>query len=343
MVPQEDGVRLMAAAWRTHPSDYVLAYRSSHRLWGTGEGRIGEMLAWAKVAVALRPDSPFAHNQLGIAYRAMHDWDQAEASIHRAIELGRKYPKYAGARVNLGNMLLEKGELDGAEANYRAAIAIDPDTAGTYFNMGLVYDRRGDLAGAEEWYRKSLVVNPKQEYYRQILDGVVQRRVRLEELAAGRADPATTDEAFTVIGLALRSSPRQYLTAVRLYTWVFAADPALTEDLSNYHRYNAACVASMAAEGKKNESPKIETAERSRLTEMAMKWLRADLAQMTTQAKDPDRRQQIGEWLTYWKKDPDLAAVRDSAALEAMSPADREMWQALWREVDSLLASVSQH
>jgi hypothetical protein len=109
MVPQEDGVRLMAAAWRTHPADYVLAYRSSHRLWGTGEKRIGEMLAWAKVAVALRPDSPFAHNLLGHAWRAMHDWAEAEASIRRAIELGTKYPKYAGARVNLGNMLLEKG------------------------------------------------------------------------------------------------------------------------------------------------------------------------------------------------------------------------------------------
>src|SRR5262249_23615964 len=30
MVSNEDGVRLMATAWRAHPSDYVLAYRSSH-------------------------------------------------------------------------------------------------------------------------------------------------------------------------------------------------------------------------------------------------------------------------------------------------------------------------
>jgi tetratricopeptide (TPR) repeat protein len=146
----EDGVRLMAAAWRTHPADYVLAYRSSQRLWGTGEKRIEEMLAWAKVAVALRPDSPFAHNQLSHAWRAKKDWGEAEASARRAIALGRKYPRYAGAHIGLGNVFLEKGDFDAAEVSYRAALAIDPDAAGISYDMGLVYDRRGNLAEAEK-------------------------------------------------------------------------------------------------------------------------------------------------------------------------------------------------
>jgi tetratricopeptide (TPR) repeat protein len=342
VVPQEDGVRLMAAAWRTHPSDYVLAYRCSHRLWGTGETRIGEMLAWAKVAVALRPDSPFAQNQLGMAYRAMHDWDQAEASIYRAIELGRKYPKYAGARVNLGSMLLEKGDLDGAEANYRAALAIDPDAAGIYYNLGLVCDRRGDLAGAEEWYRKTIVANPNHEYFRQVLDDLVHKRARWDDIAAGRADPATADEAFAVIGLALRSSPRQYASAARLYAWVFETNPVLADDITNYHRYNAACCAVLAADGKNMGLPKTENAEWNHLTGMAMRWLRADLAQMTTQAIDTKWQRQVGQWLTHWKRDPDLATVRDSDSLASLPLEDRETWERLWREVDSLLTSVGQ-
>ena len=40
MVPFEDGVRLMAAAWRAHPADYLLAYRIAHRLWGTSDDRL---------------------------------------------------------------------------------------------------------------------------------------------------------------------------------------------------------------------------------------------------------------------------------------------------------------
>ncbi|HEV3263121.1 MAG TPA: serine/threonine-protein kinase, partial [Gemmataceae bacterium] len=209
MVPQEDGVRLMAAAWRTHPSDYVLAYRSSLRLWGM-QDRLAQMLAWAQVAVALRPDSPFSHNQLGTAWRAMHDWGEAEASIRRAIELGKKYPRYAGAQVNLGNTLLEKGDLDGAEANYRAAMAIDPDAAGISFNMGVVYDRRIDLAGAEEWFRKAVAAAPKHAYYREVLDGVVQRRARLDEALAGRGNPTTPTEAIDFAILAYRSPRRRY-------------------------------------------------------------------------------------------------------------------------------------
>ncbi len=46
MVPFEDGVRLMAAAWRTHPADYVLAFRIAQLLWGKGDDRLGEMLTW---------------------------------------------------------------------------------------------------------------------------------------------------------------------------------------------------------------------------------------------------------------------------------------------------------
>jgi hypothetical protein len=126
-----------------------------------------------------------------------------------------------------------------------------------------------------------------------------------------------------------------------LYGWALAADSGLADDLTNHHRYNAACLAVLAAVGKDKELPTIETAEWGRLTGLAMKWLRADLAQMTAQAKEPKRQRQVGEWLTHWKKDADLAPVRDTAALAAMPTADRKTWQALWRDVDALLASVS--
>jgi hypothetical protein len=44
--------------------------------------------------------------------------------------------------------------------------------------------------------------------------------------------------------------------------------------------------------------------------------------------------------MTYWKEDPGLASVRDPAWLAAMPPADRKAWEALWRDVDALLASI---
>jgi hypothetical protein len=79
MVPFEDGVRLMAAAWRTHPAEYLLAYRIALLLWGKGNDKMEEMLSWNRVAVALRPDSPFAHNLLWYAWRGMRKWGEARA------------------------------------------------------------------------------------------------------------------------------------------------------------------------------------------------------------------------------------------------------------------------
>jgi hypothetical protein len=46
--------------------------------------------------------------------------------------------------------------------------------------------------------------------------------------------------------------------------------------------------------------------------------------------------------LTHWKEDADLAPIRDRASLVAMPGDERKAWEALWREVDAVLASISQ-
>ena len=39
-----------------------------------------------------------------------------------------------------------------------------------------------------------------------------------------------------------------------------------------------------------------------------------------------------------WQKDPDLAAVRDPAALSKLPEAEQVAWRNLWAQVDTLLA-----
>ena len=48
------------------------------------------------------------------------------------------------------------------------------------------------------------------------------------------------------------------------------------------------------------------------------------------------------EKLIHWKSDSDLASVRDPDWLRAMPPNDRKAWEALWRQLDVVLASISQ-
>jgi tetratricopeptide (TPR) repeat protein len=304
------------------------------------QDRIRQMLAWAQVAVALRPDSPFAHNQLGIAWRAMHNWSEAEASARRAIELGKKYPKYAGAHVGLGNMMLEKGDWDGAEANYRAALAIDPDDGGVQLNMGVVHERRGDLAGAEEWYRKGIAIAPTNANIRQGIDRVVKNRARLvqlDEIVAGRAKPATPAETIEFAILATQPPRRRYGLAVRFYSEAFAADPSQ----AGPYRHWAAGDAVKAATGKDVEMTALGVEEWGYFTGLALKWLRADLAHWTSQAKNPKPGQEVRDQLSDWKNESVLAPVRDPEWLTAMPPTDRKAWQAFWREVDALLASIT--
>jgi tetratricopeptide (TPR) repeat protein len=241
--------------------------------------------------------------------------------------------------------MLDKGDLDGAEASYRAALAIDPDATGLYYNMGNLKTKRGDLAEAEEWHRKAAALAPTNGYYREILESVVRRRsmlARLDEIATGRAKLATPAEAIEFAEVVSQPPRRRYVLAVPFYIRAFAADPALADDLQEERRYHAACIAARAAAGQDEEMTALGVEEWGYLTEQALRWLRADLSKRASQAKDPKRWWAVREKLTSWKNDPGLSAVRDPACLASMPPADHKAWESFWRDVDALLASIAQ-
>jgi hypothetical protein len=47
-------------------------------------------------------------------------------------------------------------------------------------------------------------------------------------------------------------------------------------------------------------------------------------------------KQAIQQRLTNWRRDPDLASIRDRPALDRLADKKRAAWQALWRNVDGL-------
>lgn len=61
---------------------------------------------------------------------------------------------------NLGNAMLEKGDLSAAEVNLRRAVELQPNRAETYVALGLVSAKKGDLHEATEEYRKALAIKP---------------------------------------------------------------------------------------------------------------------------------------------------------------------------------------
>jgi hypothetical protein len=45
--------------------------------------------------------------------------------------------------------------------------------------------------------------------------------------------------------------------------------------------------------------------------------------------------------MAHWRRDSDLASVRDPAALDRLPENERAAWQALWRDVDALAKRVA--
>jgi tetratricopeptide (TPR) repeat protein len=88
-------------------------------------------------------------SNLGVLLKERGDLDGAEAAYRRADERG-----HADGAYNLGLLLAERGDLDGAEAAYRRAD--ERGDAGGASNLGVLLQKeRGDMDGAEAAYRRA--------------------------------------------------------------------------------------------------------------------------------------------------------------------------------------------
>jgi hypothetical protein len=72
----------------------------------------------------------------------------------------------------------------------------------------------------------------------------------------------------------------------------------------------------------------------------ALVWLWDDLTSWARLLGDSKARSAAHQALTHWQQDPDLAGVRDPAALAQLPGAERAQWQKLWADVAALRAKL---
>jgi tetratricopeptide (TPR) repeat protein len=82
---------------------------------------------------------------------------QALAAYRRALELE---PGHAGANLNLGRLLHERGDVAGAERHYRRAMAAAGPSALAAFNLGIALEDLGRADEAIEAYRSAVLLDP---------------------------------------------------------------------------------------------------------------------------------------------------------------------------------------
>ncbi len=353
------------------PKLVVAHFNLGHAL--EANGQINEAIASFREAIELDPTSAKIRVSLGaILCDVKRDYDAAIVCFEKAIELD---PRIAQAHGDLGVALNAKGQVQAAMASFQKAIELDPkdanfhdwvaylklthgDPAGALpvaetaaklernsaqiqLNLGRARAGTGDPDGAVAAFSEALRLDPNNEYARAARTEAQRDRdllLRLPDIAAGNAEPKTAREGCRLATLCALQRKR-YTTGVRLFEAAFATDPNLAENMKVAHRYNAACLAALAAAGADEESAKLDDNERARLRKQALTWLRADLAVWSKQLERGQGSDHADgrSALRRWQQDSDLASIRDEAALARLRPDDRTAFTEFWADVAALL------
>jgi len=138
---------------------------SAQAIWLLGEAYAGTGLHAAaavafRTAVEIDPRLTQAWIALGRLLQAAGRLEQAQEAYLQAVGGGQGGRTGALARNNLGTVRLQRGDLEVAEADFLAAIELDPGLSAARANLGLVRRRRGDDRGAEAHYREAITLDP---------------------------------------------------------------------------------------------------------------------------------------------------------------------------------------
>jgi len=132
-------------------------------------------------AIREQPDYFEAHNNLGVQYQKLRQWDQSIQSYRRAIELR---PNSAKAHVNLAAVFLEQGQIQPAVDSLEAARKAEPGSAYVHLVLGELYFRKQDYLKAQESLETATRLSPQDS--RQAFGLLVQIALRHEDAARAR-------------------------------------------------------------------------------------------------------------------------------------------------------------
>jgi tetratricopeptide (TPR) repeat protein len=224
---------------------------------------------------------------------------------------------------------------------YKKAINLLPDFAEAHCNLGHALRDHGEFAAGLKALQKGHELGMRQPGWRYPSDAWVrhcQQLVILEQKlpAVLKGGPAEAGDLLALADLCQRYKKR-YRDSAALFAKALAKEPKAAENPDNGYRYNAACVAALAAAGKGVDADKLDAKEKVGLRQKALKWLQADLAARARfLEKNPLLAIRIVDDLQHWQKDPDLTEVRNDKELDKLAGEERAAWQKFWTQVGAL-------
>jgi tetratricopeptide (TPR) repeat protein len=146
-------VDLLWSAQQRRPGDFWINQNLASSLREIRPARLDDAIRFNSVAVGLRPQSPGAHQNLGIALEDKGRLDEAVVEYREAIRLKKDYTQ---ARFQLGSALEKQGKLAEAEAVDRETIQLKLDNANYHKRRGDALRDKGKLDDAISEYREAI-------------------------------------------------------------------------------------------------------------------------------------------------------------------------------------------
>lgn len=137
-----------------------------YRYSGDAENAIGAY----KRAVRVDPDRTDVWIRLGSMHQARKEYRVAEKAYEKVRELGSHSFM---ATYYLGNLYLEKGDLEGARRYFEEITRDRPEFEPPYVSLGYIAEQMEEWDTAVENYRAALAINPDNRQVRERLAGVL--------------------------------------------------------------------------------------------------------------------------------------------------------------------------
>ena len=110
-----------------------------------------------KKAITLNKDIPEIHNNLGMVYLNLNDYEHAIKCFKNAIKLK---PEFSVVFCNLAIAYDKLGNFKRSEENYLQSIFLDKKNFIAHYNLGNLYKDQNDLVNAEKYYKSALDLKP---------------------------------------------------------------------------------------------------------------------------------------------------------------------------------------
>jgi tetratricopeptide (TPR) repeat protein len=112
-------------------------------------------------ALALRPHYVEAENNLGLAWRDLHQIDKAKAAFQTAIAWQADHPVDSQPYLNLGTLFAEASQLDQALPNLIKAVELAPENPRVHEALARVYEAENNLPAAQSELEKAVALAPR--------------------------------------------------------------------------------------------------------------------------------------------------------------------------------------